>query len=578
MARADRTIRLGQSAPPPPPPVAGAYAHLAPIYATLPTGITFNPDTGRYDGTVMDTTEPVWAVTDGSLVDTGNPVTNMANLQAKLNTVASTATSNTRILLPAGARFQGQLLLPANTTGQWIGLYTSAYGSLPPWSPGASVGKAVNRVGPGNIAQMPEFYATTANQPVIMVGASATQRYVLRGLYCSNRLDQRNDGSMIWLCDPQPSRIICAQLAVDGGNWDRVRRAIFLGGTHLAVIDSYASVLGQPQDCQHVLVGAGLGPYKYTNNWSSIGGNSENFMAGGFNSIPLAQVPSDIEIRGNYFTKPLAYGWHKNHVELKVGKRVLIEGNVYGDHNRIDGSQNFYVFLKITEPAVTQDVVIANQRFGPLKGMVGFQGALAPGTVGSIDVINNLAEPLTGFRRTFDIGTYNTDGRLARLAFRWNTVCGMADQSFHTSLFILDGSRTIVTVDTLTVTDNIFVSGNGFYEHYFAIGRDGGTVFNGGGGERVLFGFTDSAGTNVTYTRNLVTVGQNFAGPGVYERSLRTGIPDTGPWGLPTVGFVNPGAGNFALSPASPGYAAGEGGRPLGADSALIAAITAGVV
>jgi len=142
-------------------------------------------------------------------------------------------------------------------------------------------------------------------------------------------------------------------------------RAIYLGqSNHIAVIDSYFSdfyVTGSMSangnsDAQCIGGGAGnvpnsgWGVYKFVNNHCEA--SSEGILLGGSGGPPLTpdgctimvncnlDVPTDIEVRQNYFFKPLSWngnttapegaGWPvvKNGFEMKIGARVLFEGNV----------------------------------------------------------------------------------------------------------------------------------------------------------------------------------------------------------------------------------------------------------
>jgi hypothetical protein len=142
-------------------------------------------------------------------------------------------------------------------------------------------------------------------------------------------------------------------------------RAIYLGqSNHIAVIDSYfsdfydttAMSANGNSDAQCVGGGAGnipnsgWGVYKFVNNHCEASG--EGILLGGSAGPPLTppgckimvncnlDVPSDIEVRQNYFFKPLSWngnasepggrGWPvvKNGFEMKIGARALFEGNV----------------------------------------------------------------------------------------------------------------------------------------------------------------------------------------------------------------------------------------------------------
>jgi hypothetical protein len=142
-------------------------------------------------------------------------------------------------------------------------------------------------------------------------------------------------------------------------------RAIWLGqSNHVAVIDSYFSDFYDTtsmsangnSDAQCIGGGAGniansgWGVYKIVNNHCEASG--EGILLGGSGGPPLTppgctimvncnlDVPSDIEVRENYFFKPLSWngnttvpegvGWPvvKNGFEMKIGARALFEGNV----------------------------------------------------------------------------------------------------------------------------------------------------------------------------------------------------------------------------------------------------------
>jgi hypothetical protein len=79
-------------------------------------------------------------------------------------------------------------------------------------------------------------------------------------------------------------------------------------------------------------------------------------------------VPSDIEIRGNHITRPMSWKgiWLvKNLVELKVGRRVLIEGNVL-ENSWVHGQLGWaFVLWSVNQQGtcgwcVTEHVVVRN--------------------------------------------------------------------------------------------------------------------------------------------------------------------------------------------------------------------------
>jgi hypothetical protein len=142
-------------------------------------------------------------------------------------------------------------------------------------------------------------------------------------------------------------------------------RAIYLGqSNHVAVIDSYlsdfydTSAMSANGNSDAQCIGGGVGGvpnsgwgvYKFVNNHCEASG--EGILLGGAGGPPLTpagctimvncslDTPSDIEVRQNYFFKPLSWngnttvpggrGWPvvKNGFEMKTGARALFEGNV----------------------------------------------------------------------------------------------------------------------------------------------------------------------------------------------------------------------------------------------------------
>ena len=142
-------------------------------------------------------------------------------------------------------------------------------------------------------------------------------------------------------------------------------RAVYLGqSNHIAIIDSYLSdfydtgsmAANGNTDAQCIgggfggIANSGWGVYKFVNNHCEASG--EGILLGGSGGPPLTpagctvmvncnlDTPSDIEVRQNYFFKPLSWNCNttvpvsygcpvvKNGFEMKTGARALFEGNV----------------------------------------------------------------------------------------------------------------------------------------------------------------------------------------------------------------------------------------------------------
>src|SRR5438105_12345041 len=106
-----------------------------------------------------------------------------------------------------------------------------------------------------------------------------------------------------------------------------------------AVIDSYLSDFKLTySEALPIQSENGTGPFKIVNNY--LEGAGMGVMFGGADPVIPNLVASDIEIRGNYFARPLSWRFGdpayagtpwivKNLLELKNAQRVLIDGNIF---------------------------------------------------------------------------------------------------------------------------------------------------------------------------------------------------------------------------------------------------------
>jgi hypothetical protein len=129
----------------------------------------------------------------------------------------------------------------------------------------------------------------------------------------------------------QPNRVTLDGIRVEAGAKGG-HRGIALHGMNLTVKNSRVTGFWEAgRDAQAVWINNGPGPYTVENN-PQLEGSGENILVGG-DSIKIPNVvPSDIVIRGNTFYKPELWRTNgvtvKNSIELKIGRRVLIENNL----------------------------------------------------------------------------------------------------------------------------------------------------------------------------------------------------------------------------------------------------------
>jgi hypothetical protein len=210
------------------------------------------------------------------------------------------------------------------------------------------------------------------------------------------------------------------RLFVHGGPSIDVRRCVALNSAWSAVVDSWlADCHSNLGDSQAIWASNGPGPFAIVGN--QLEGAGENIMLGGDDSRAPEMLPSDVTITRNYILKPAAWQhvWSaKNLLELKVGRRVLIEGNVL-EGSWLDAQIGFAVLIKSVNQAggapwsVTEDVTMRFNRVMRSAAGVNISGApekypvAAP--AGRVLLEHNVIEPvgdsaLGGTGRLFQIG------------------------------------------------------------------------------------------------------------------------------------------------------------------------------
>lgn len=285
------------------------------------------------------------------------------NLQAALDA----ANPGDTICLAAGARFTGHFVLRKKAAGtRWIVLRTA--------TPDAEFIAPDTRVSPGDAPRMPVI-VTPDIEPAIAIESQA-HHYRLIGLNLTGSLLNRRNTlyTIVQLGGSEntearlPHDIIVDRCYIHGLPEANVRRDVTMNAARVAIINSYLSEAHEPNgDSQAIECWNGPGPFKIVNNY--LEGAGENVMFGGATpSIPIV-VPADIEIRHNYFFKPLEWKkrtgddrWIvKNLFELKNARRVLMDGNIFENSWISSQDGTAILFNGVDGPAsLIEDITMTN--------------------------------------------------------------------------------------------------------------------------------------------------------------------------------------------------------------------------
>ncbi len=476
------------------------------------------------------------------------------------------------IILQAGTTFQtpnGPFILRYKTGGSgtdadYITIQSSAVANLP----------AGVRVGPANSASMPKLETRNYNGgfsygPPVIVTEAYAHHYKLIGLeITADPATGLSDKDLIAFGDGSSAQNTLAQVPhhitldrcyVHVASSQPAKRGVALNSASTSIINSYIAgfkVVGV--DSQAICMWNGPGPYSIINNY--LEGAGENIIIiGGDNSIPNLTV-SDVEIRRNLFSKPLSWKpghptyagtpWTvKNLLELKAGKRITIDGNIFEycwqggqDGNAIGfaplnpaGNSNGTV-------AVLEDILFTNNIVSHAAGGVAVDGRNDEGNPNShawrVTIRNNLFIDINEswgetYGRLFNVQD-NTD----RVTIEHNTAFNSGSAVFSAS----PGNTN-------------FISRNNIFMHDVTNGLSN-------PGDQPL---------NVSFPAALWTKNVQIAGGpenpyynGTYSTPAHLG--NYFPLNENAVGFVDYAGGNYRLASTSPYKGQATDGKDIGVD------------
>jgi len=354
----------------------------------------------------------------------------------------------------------------------------------------------------------------------------------------------------------QPTDIVLDRVYMHGTPSTSVQHGVIFNAVRLALIDSYVSEIHWPGVESHAVIGwAGAGPFKIVNNYLEAA--SINVLFGGAEPAIQNLSPSDIEVRNNYFYKPLAWkgaGYViKNLLELKHGKRVVIENNVM-ENSWADGQIGWaMIWQSLGDSPWTQtsDVTFRNNIVRNANGCLTIAArtyVLANPPAARFLVEHNLFENIGGdqlgecIRLLYDL----SDVRVAHNTIVRNT------ESTGEPFYVESNSTGLAS--RVAITDNVAGSAQPY-----------GAVFSTGGfqGKNALSQF---AGSSWTFSNNVVWRMDN---------SLLSYYTGTNFWPATQadVGF----SADWSLGSGSPFKGKGSDGTDPGVNMAQVRSATTGV-
>lgn len=331
------------------------------------------------------------------------------------------------IVIDAGETFYGGFTLPDKSGAGWILIMSSRMDLLPAEEtridPFASTGDFSF---PTQSDAMPKIITNnTSGIPCIITNANA-HHYRLVGLEITAATTVINSYGLINFGDGSTAQnslsLVPHHLNIDRcyihghSNAQIMKFGVRLDCENAAIIDSYISEFHSIGfDAQAICGINGPGKFKIINNYLEASG--ENIMFGGAAPAISGLVPSDIEIRQNYFYKPFFWrvgdptyaGNHwtvKNLFELKTGIRVLLDGNIM-ENSWADlpiGQSGYAILLTIrTESgaapqADVSDVTISNNIIRHCGAGITLSGSDGGAGIRSkrIHIYNNLFDDING--------------------------------------------------------------------------------------------------------------------------------------------------------------------------------------
>jgi Bacterial Ig-like domain (group 2) len=479
---------------------------------------------------------------------------------ANLQTAINAAQPGDELLLAQGATYIGNFTLPSKAaSSSWIVIRTDASD--------ASIGFPGTRMTPSRAGSARLAKILTPTISSVFVTALGASHYRITGVEIGTTSAVTDINALIRFGDASFSQKSAATTAnnlvldrayVHGSPSLHMNRCLMLNSATSAVVDSWLGECHSNHGESQAIVGwNGPGPFLIQNNHLEAG--HEVVVFGGSTMTVANQSPSDITLRGNHITRPVAWKkvWQvKNLLETKHVKRLLIEGNVF-ENNWADAQAGFALLFKSENQnndnpwTTSSDITVRYNRIrntGNGINLAANPSGLPAIPAARIVITDNILENI-------NVGPYNGDGHTLQLlgdvrdvVMRHNTVTSAAGTG---AFAVILGS--LPQVQRLVIHSNILSRG--------AYGIKGGGQSEGTASLNYF-----APGALVT---NNVIAGQTAQTPYPANNWFNNSLSSL---------FLNLLGGNLQLSLLSPFKNKGYDGRDIGADVSQVLAQTGGAV
>lgn len=260
------------------------------------------------------------------------------NLQTALNNV----TAGQTIMIQAGATFTGNFTLPTKVGTAEILVRTA--------TPDASFPPDTARVAASDEALMPVI--ATANSSPALTTSGATANWRFQGIAFTAGT---STGDIITIGDSVsttvaalPANIVFDRCIIRAAS--TAKNGLVMNASNVTIKNSRVTgIKVAGQETHAIAAWNGPGPFVIENNYIEAG--SCGIFFGGAVPAVSGLIPSDILVRWNYVTRPLALesqtGWAiKNVFELKNAQRVNVYGNVF-ENNWPDSQSGWMIVLTV---------------------------------------------------------------------------------------------------------------------------------------------------------------------------------------------------------------------------------------